>query len=309
MAEVAVIGANGFLGSHLVDALVVEGHTVTAFDRFRGGKPRFISDGVRLVPGEFLSRADLESAVAGQEYVFHFLSTTTPATAEADPTLDIRTNVVQSVELFEACVSAGVKQVYFASTGGAIYGDQGKTVYSEADRARPVSPYGIGKLTIEHYLRYFRTAHGLASTAFRISNPYGTRQPPGRRQGLIPIALRSMLAGEPVVRLGDGSMVRDYIFVEDVARALSRLVGRDTEYDLYNVGSGQGSTVTEIIDILSRVSGRVPVIEERPTPPTFVHGVTLDVSRFRAEFGDPAVTTLDDGARAVLEELLGDAQS
>ena len=303
MADVAVVGANGFLGSHLVDALVAEGHTVTGFDRFRSGAPRFTSKGVRLVAGEFLSRADIESAVRGQEYVFHFLSTTTPATAEADPTLDISTNVVRSVELFDSCVQAGVKRVYFASTGGAIYGDQGKAVYSETDRARPISPYGIGKLTIEHYLRYFRTAHGLASTSFRISNPYGTRQPAGRRQGLIPIALRSMLAGEPVVRLGDGSMVRDYIFVEDVARSLARLVGSDMEHDLYNVGSGHGYSVSQIIDTLAQVSGRTPVIEERPVPPTFVHSVTLDVSRFRAEFGEPAVTSLEEGARAVLEEL------
>jgi UDP-glucose 4-epimerase len=175
VARALVVGANGFLGSHLVDALVASGHRVTAFDRFSGaGTPMFHSTEVEIKRGEFLSRTDLEAAVAGQDLVFHFLSTTTPATAERDPTLDLRTNIAQTLELLESCVAAGVAHFYYASTGGAIYGMQGKPSYDENDRALPISPYGIGKLTIEHYLRYFATVHGLRSTALRISNPYGT---------------------------------------------------------------------------------------------------------------------------------------
>jgi UDP-glucose 4-epimerase len=138
VAKTLVIGANGFIGSHLVDALSGVGHEVTAFDRFSSGTPTFLADDVRVFRGEFLSRADLESAVDGQDYVVHTLSTTTPASAESDPTLDIRTNVAQTVELLESSVDAGVKHVYFSSTGGAIYGPQGKAEYSESDRALPI---------------------------------------------------------------------------------------------------------------------------------------------------------------------------
>lgn len=302
MAKTVIIGANGFIGSHLVDALAAAGHSVRAFDRFSSREPSFTSTDVELMQGEYLSRADLEAAVAGQDYVVHLLSTTTPATAESDPTLDIRTNIGQTVELLEASVAAGVAHFYFGSTGGAIYGQQGKSEYAESDRALPISPYGIGKLAIEHYLHYFQAKHGLASTSLRISNPYGPRQHPNKKQGLIPIALAQIAKGRPVVRFGDGSMVRDYIYVEDLVAMIAAMIGREREHDLYNLGSGIGNTVTEVLDALHRVTGEDFAIEVRPTPPTFIDRVVLDASRFRAEFGAPSLLSLDEGIRRTYEE-------
>ncbi len=303
MAKAVVIGANGFIGSHLVDSLAGAGHQITAFDRFRSQNPTFTTPGVQILQGEFLSRSDLESAVRGQDYVLHFLSTTSPATAESDPTLDIRTNVAQTVELLESCVEAGVQRFYFASTGGAIYGSQGKAEYAETDRALPISPYGIGKLSIEHYLHYFKTKHGLKSTSLRISNPYGTRQKANKKQGLIPIALRQIAHDRPIIRMGDGSMVRDYVYVEDLVRMLVPMVGVETEFDLYNVGSGVGYSVNEIIDSLHRVTGIDFAIDEQPAPPTFVDRVVLNTERHRSEFGVAKLTALDDGVRLTYEEI------
>ena len=305
MAKLLVVGANGFIGSHLVDSLAAEGHEITAFDRYSSNSPTFLSSKARVLLGDFLSRGDIESAVAGQEYVLHFLSTTTPATAESDPTLDIRTNVAQTVELLEACVDAGVKHFYFASTGGAIYGEQGKSEYSELDRALPISPYAIGKLTIENYLRYFRAKHGLPSTVFRVSNPYGTRQRPNHKQGLIPIALRQIALGRPVVRLGDGSMMRDYIYVDDLASMITRVVGNPTQHGVYNIGSGQGLSVSEVFESLVRVTGIDFEIEERPVPPTFVDRVVLNPGRYRQEFGYLPLTGIDDGVRMTFDEIKG----
>jgi UDP-glucose 4-epimerase len=289
-----VIGANGFLGSHVVDALVGAGHEVTAFDRFRSTPPAFSSE-VRMITGDFLSRGDLEAAVVGQDNVFHLLSTTTPATAESDPTLDVRTNVAQTVELLEACVEAGVSHVYFASTGGAIYGSQGLAEYAETDRALPVSPYAIGKLTIEHYLHYFGTRYGLESTSLRISNPYGPRQRPNRRQGLIPIALRQIALGQPVTQFGDGEMVRDYLYSADLVTMLMAMVGTPNRFDLYNIGSGVGNTVIEVFDALRRVTGRDFEVVTAPQPPTFVDRVVLNIDRFTSEFGAVDFTPLDEG--------------
>lgn len=307
MAKTLVIGANGFIGSHLVDALAREGHEVSAFDRFSSGEPTFRAVGVRLIRGEFLSRADIDEAVAGQDYVLHLLSTTSPATAESDPTLDIRTNLAQSVELLEATARAGVKHFYYASTGGAIYGPQGLERYAETDRAMPLSPYGIGKLAIEHYLHYFKTRHGLASTSLRISNPYGTRQHPNRRQGLIPIALRNIIDGRPVVRFGDGSMVRDYVYVDDLVRMMVAFVGRETRFDLYNLGSGFGQSVTEILANLHEVTEVDFAIEERTTPPTFIDKVVLDTARWAAEFDPIELTPLGTGIRQTYEDMLARA--
>lgn len=295
VARTLVIGANGFIGSHLVDALSRDGHEVSAFDRFRTDRSNLFHSEAKAIAGDFLSRSDIEKAVAGQDYVFHFLSTTTPATAENDPTFDLRTNVAQTVELLEACVAASVKHFYFASTGGAIYGSQGQSQYFETDRALPISPYGIGKLTIENYLSYFKAKHGLNSTVFRISNPYGGRQRANRKQGLIPIALRQIALGEPVVKLGDGDMVRDYIYVDDLVNMITRVVGRNPRYTVYNVGSGLGHSVSEVLESLRRVTGTNFDIIERPKPATFVDRVVLDTSRFCEEFGQVELTPLDEG--------------
>lgn len=307
MADVLVVGGNGFIGSHLVDALVDRGHDVTAFDRFSTGSVSFRSAATAL-PGDFLSRSDLRAAVAGRDVVFHFLATTSPATAEADPTLDIRTNVIQTVELLAACADAGVGHVYFASTGGAIYGPQAASGFSEDSPTLPVSPYGIGKLTIEHYLRYFRAKHALRSTSLRISNPYGTRQHPNRKQGLIPIALREIARGGTVTRYGDGSMVRDYIYVDDLVRMIAPLADASPRHEVYNLGSGRGHSVTEVLETIARVTGRDVPLREVPTPATFVDRVVLDVSRFDAEFGITAPTTLEQGIAATWADMLREKQ-
>lgn len=303
MARVSVIGGNGFLGSHLVDALAATGHTVTAFDRFTDRPPVFEAGGVTALTGDFMSDNDLASAVAGQDAVFHMLSTTTPATADADPAFDIRTNVVRTLALIDACVAAGVGRLVFASTGGAIYGPQGKGRYRETDAAEPISPYGIGKLAIERYLEFYRRQRGFDSVTCRISNPYGTRQQADKPQGLIPIALRQIAREQPVVRLGDGSMVRDYIYVDDVVRMLAPLAVANVEHSVYNIGSGIGLTVNEVLSTLERVTQRKIVLEERPKPPSFIDEVVLDTSRFTSEFGERPLTALDEGVAATWEVI------
>lgn len=292
MAKLLVLGANGFIGSHLVDSLTAKGHKVRAFDRFRSGSSRFdIVDNVELFPGEYLSKADLKRALKDVEYVFHFISTTTPATAEDDPVIDIETNVRMSVELFRLCVEAKVKRVIFASTGGAIYGDGGDGLFKETDTPYPFSPYAIGKLTIEHYLRYFRVKHDLDSISLRISNPYGERQPFHRRQGVIPIFLERIARGEPITVLGDGSMVRDFIYVKDLTDAVASIFDVNTPHDTYNLGSGQGMSVNDIVDIIRNITGKNPQIGYRKVPSTFTQRFVLDTTRFEDDFGRKIVST------------------
>lgn len=308
MARAVVLGADGFIGSRLSLALAAAGHEVTAFDRFSLGADRLVSVGVRALQGDFLSRSDLESAVRDQELVFHFVSTTSPVTAEGDPTLDLRTNVSQSVELLEACVAAGVRHVYFASTGGAIYGDQGKPSYAESDRTVPISPYGIGKLAVERYLDFFHAKYGLSSTTLRISNPYGPGQRTNRRQGLIPIALRRIEAGDPVVRLGDGSMVRDYVYIDDAVRMIVSMVGAQPSHAVYNIGSGIGVTVDAVLAAIRSALGRDFAVIDEVAPASFVRSSVLDMSRYRAEFPEVGLTSLEAGIRQTWEEVAGGAQ-
>lgn len=303
MAKLVVIGGNGFIGSHLVDAFQGLGFEVTAFDRFSSGTFSYESSDVRNIQGDFLNRADLAKAVRGQDVVVHALSITTPATAAKDPSLDIRTNIAQSVDLFQAAVDSGVQHVFFTSTGGAIYGDQGKSSYSETDRTKPVSPYAIGKLAVENYLDYFKNAFGLNSTTFRISNPYGPRQKINRKQGLIPIALREALRGKPVTQFGDGSMVRDFIYIDDVIKMITSIVSSPHSQSIYNLGSGIGFSVAQI---LSEISSQVEIplqIEVKPQPPTYVSRVVLNIDRYVEEFGEPSLTPLSEGISKTAQEI------
>ena len=266
MPNILVVGGNGFLGSHLVDALAAqEGTFIRAFDMFGNGE-HWKASGVEAFDGNFLNTDDIARAVSGMDVVVHMLSTTDPATAENDPTLDVRTNIQGSIDLFRACVDAGVGHVYYASSGGTIYGDQDKESYCEDDRTLPVSPYGIGKLTIENYMRFFARKYDLKSTSLRISNPYGTRQNPHKRQGIIPIFLRHVLNGEALTVMGDGSMFRDYIYVEDFATIVSTMIARGASRSVYNIGSGRKTTVSEIVASIERVTGTTPAIEHIPTP-------------------------------------------
>jgi UDP-glucose 4-epimerase len=305
VARLLVLGANGFVGSHLVDSLAAQGHDIRAFDRFRSGGPRFNeTDKVEVFQGDYLNRADVKRALEGVEYVFHFISTTTPATAEDDPTIDIETNVRMSVELFKLCVEANVKRVIFASTGGAIYGNDGDS-FKETDTPYPVSPYAIGKLTIEHYLRYFRVKHKLDSIVLRISNPYGERQPFHRKQGVIPIFLEKIARDKPITVLGDGSMIRDYMYVKDLTDTVASIFDADAPHDTYNLGSGRGMSVNDIVDIVSNITGKKPLIEYQEVPSTFTQRFVLDTTRFEEDFGRKiASTSLEEGVRATYQYII-----
>ena len=290
-----VVGGNGFVGSHLVDELVAQGYEVSVLDRFSVGVAYFQSENVERHIGDFLNVADLAAALEGIDYLFHYLSTTTPATAEDDPMLDIRTNVVGSVELFREASRAGVKRIYFASTGGAIYGDQGLGAYAESVAPAPTSPYAIGKLAIEGYLRYFESMHGIETVSFRISNPYGPRQKPTKRQGVIPIFLREVMAGRPITVYGDGSMVRDYVYVGDAAKMMAQTVDSNLTHSVLNIGSGVGYTIDEVIRTIADVTAEQIDIRYVDSHPTFVNSVVLDTSRYSREVGPVTTVKLDEG--------------
>lgn len=303
MSRSLVLGANGFIGSHLVDALARNGDEVRAFDRFSGDTLYEPRENIEKFAGDFLNTGDLKAALQGIDHVYHFISTTSPATSENDPTIDIETNIRMSVELFQLCVEEGVKKVFFASTGGAIYGENTQPPFSETDLPLPISPYAIGKLTIESYLRYFRRKHGLRSVALRISNPYGERQPFHRKQGVIPIFLERIYRNEPITVLGDGSMVRDYIYVKDVADMIVNIAHEDATEEMYNLGSGQGNTIQEILEIAEQVSGKKATVQNKPIPSTFVDKAVLDTSRFTEEFHLTPKTNLHEGMQKTYDYI------
>jgi UDP-glucose 4-epimerase len=298
MANCLALGADGFIGSHVVEALAKAGHQVRAFDRLKSTVPLNLpvdSANIQLCPGDFLNRHDLDMALEDMQYVFHFVSTTNPAASAKDPLIDVDTNIRMSVVLMQLCVAHNVKRLIFPSTGGAIYGQDLPRPLRETDPTEPVSPYGIGKLAIEGYLRYFRESHGLDALVLRLSNAYGERQNVVGSQGAIPIFLNLIEQGLPIKVFGDGTMVRDYVYISDLAGMVVEAFDRPHQYDTYNVGSGEGASVNELIDCLKQVTGREVKVEYLPARPTDVQHVVLDTARYAKEFGKPQLMSLVQG--------------
>lgn len=304
VSRLLVLGANGFIGSHLVDSLASLGHNVRAFVRNDHGEIKFnLSENVEVFQGDFFNLRNLVSALEGIDYVFHFISTSTPLNSDDDPLIDIDTNVRMSVKLFKACANAGVKRVIFASSGGAIYGtntqmslQKNKRIsHKESDALYPISPYAIGKLSIERYLQYYKLKTGISSLVLRISNPYGERQPFHRKQGVIPIFLESICRGEPIIVMGDGSATRDYIYIKDLTNIIAKIFDRELKYDTYNIGSGNSISINEIVRMAENISGKKAEIQYVEMPTTYIKDVNLNTTLLKKELVDVDITKLHTG--------------
>lgn len=300
MAKVVVFGADGFIGKHLVKKLSESSDNIVAFDRFSQYKtgldhPFHELPNVNIVAGDFFNRDDLASALDGADYVFHLVSTTNPASSNDDPFVDIDTNVRGSVQLFELCVEKGVKKVIFPSSGGTIYGDIDSPMIGETTAPEPRSPYGIGKLTIEGYLRYFNFTSGLEYIVYRVANPYGPGQNIYGKQGVIPIFMHRFLNKEPLTIYGDGSMIRDYIFIDDLVDMIVGSYKKDSNYRIYNLGSGMGKSVNQIVEAIESCTNQSAEKVTLDTPQTFVDKSVLDISRFIDEFGITPKISLEEG--------------
>lgn len=304
MANCLLLGANGFLGSHLVDRLVAQGHFVRCFDKFPHNQTRFTQGpSTELFHGEFLNETDLNNALDGMDYVFHFVSTTTPLSSESNPLVEVDTNIHYSVELLRLCVEHSVRKVIYSSSGGSIYGNSQDELLAETTTPRPMSPYAIGKLAVENFLRYFHEKHGLESVTYRISNPYGTRQSVASKQGVIPIFLHNMMTEKPLTIFGDGNMVRDYIYVNDAISMIATSFELSTQ-DVYNVGAGRGYSVNEIVYALTDITGITPDVRHVPVPSTFVEKNVLDTTRYVTEFGAPTYTEFTQGIKETWDYFL-----
>lgn len=299
MTTCLILGGNGFIGSHLAAGLVNKGYDVRVFDSFPTGMMNLetIKGKIEIIKGDFLNQADLAKALKGMDYVFHYIGTTVPATAIKDPIYDVQTNVIGTVRLLQLAVASKAKRVVFPSSGGTVYGEPASLPVHETHALNPMDPYGISKLAIEKYLNYFNRAHGLDYLILRYSNPYGERQSPHSQQGVIPVFLNRIKTGERPIIYGDGSMERDYIYVGDATEATIAALEKKTAHKIFNVGSGEGTSLNQLIELMSFVVGKKiePVYAEDTI--TRVQKIVLDVSRIRDEVGWKPSTSLQEGIK------------
>lgn len=280
--RVLVLGGCGFIGSHVVDDLILSEHEILVFDRY---PERFRSPlpNVTYFQADFGNRGELEEVLAsGIEVVIHLVSSTTPQSSNDDPIFDVQTNLVETVALLEMCVKHHVRKVVFISSGGTVYGVPQITPVPETHPTLPLCSYGITKLAIENYLHLYHVLHGLEYTVLRVSNPYGARQDPHRKQGAVAVFMHKILKDESISVWGDGSVIRDFIHVSDVARACtsateSQFIGT------CNVGSGHGLSIKQLISALQNVTGKTGNIVWLESRNFDVPEVVLDCSRIEKE--------------------------
>ncbi|MCS0497830.1 NAD-dependent epimerase/dehydratase family protein [Ancylobacter sp. MQZ15Z-1] len=297
--KVLVIGGCGFIGSHVVDRLLAHGHAVKVFDR-QMERFRPPLEGVEYVTGSFGDRMALIEALAGVEAVMHLVSTTFPGTADLSPTTDVQDNLIGTLSLLDAMGGLGISRILFLSSGGTVYGLPDIVPIPETHPLRPINSYGIVKASIEHYLEMYRRTRGMSPVVIRASNPYGPRQGHAGVQGVISTFLSRLNAGQSIEIWGDGSVVRDYLHVTDLAELCARAVASE-RVGPYNAGSGQGTSIRQIIEILAAVTGQPIQPIYKPGRVIDVSHSVLDVSRARTDFGWQCGMPLLEGIQATYE--------
>src|SRR5258707_5475355 len=272
--RILVTGGAGFIGSHIVDQCVAAGHEVAIVDSLweeGGGKGENLNPKARFFHADITDEAKLQSIFdeIRPEVVSHQAAQHSVAISAKNPRLDARVNVLGLLNVLTNCTRAGTRKIMFASAG-ATYGTPARLPIDEAVEQRPESPYGITKMVTEYYLRYWQEAHGLAYTALRYGNVYGPRQDPNGEAGVIAIFAKRFLKHEPVRIDWDGEQQKDYVYVEDVARA-NLLALKHGDNDIFCIGTGQGTSVNAIYKALEEIIGYTPEIVSAPKRPGDIH--------------------------------------
>ncbi len=309
--KIAILGGGGFIGSAIADRLLKDGHELHIFEHARVEPYRQFSGGDRVewLAGDFMSVHDVSRAIDGVDTVLHLISTTLPKGSNDDMVYDVESNLVATLQLLGAMVDKRVHKIVFISSGGTVYGSP---VYLPIDEDHPTEPrvsYGITKLAIEKYLLLYQQLHGIKATILRVANPFGERQRIETAQGAVGVFLSRAIQNQPVEIWGDGSATRDYIHVSDVAEAFARAVNYDGAKSVFNIGSGIGTSLNELLDIIERVLGREVVRHYRPGRPFDVPVSVLANSLARQELGWQPQLKLEAGivktADWVRRELAG----
>ena len=253
-----VLGGGGFIGSSIADRLLSHGHHVRIFERPRVVPYRYFSgqEKIEWQTGDFQSKADIEEATEGCDIIFHLISTTLPKNSSSDPIYDVESNLVPTLSLLNCAVRSGVKKIIFISSGGTVYGVPTQVPTPETHPTDPLVPYAITKLAIEKYLYFFHAMHGLEYSVLRVANPFGDRQRVGTGQGAVAAFISKAIAGERIEIWGDGTVTRDYIYIDDVVDAFISAIDYSGELRVFNIGSGCGRSLNELISTIEALIGK-----------------------------------------------------
>lgn len=287
-----VLGGNGFIGSHVVDQLLQQGSRVRVLDRSQGWM-NGSQLGLDYRQSDFGDMSALAESLCDIDCVLHLVSTTVPATANLDPVADIEGNLVGTVKLLAQMREVGIKRLVYLSSGGTVYGNPGICPVPEGHCRQPLGSYGIVKSTVESYLEMYQLLHGFEVLTLRVSNPYGPRQGHLGVQGVVPTFFRRVLEGEELRVYGDGNAMRDYLYIDDLTRFIVTAVRRGLT-GTFNVGSGEGTTLLELIELIGEITAQNPRVEFLPARGFDVQSIVLDISKARDALAwQPEIALLD----------------
>jgi len=299
-----ILGGSGFQGKNLLNRLVKNGDQVRVFDKniLKSNTYGIKAGQVEYVQGDFNSEDQIQKVVKGIDVIFHLISTTLPKSSNENMVFDVKSNIIPTLQLLEAAYKVGVKKIIYYSSGGTVYGLKNTVPTPEDSVTQPICSYGIHKVTIENYLHLYYKIFGLDYSVMRISNPYGTYQKIGTGQGLVPVILNKVLQGEMIDIWGDGSIVRDYIYNDDVVEAAFKLLSYQGDQKIFNIGSGVGLSINELIANIAKRVNRNPKINYLPSRAIDIPVSVLDIARARVELKWEPKVTLDEGISRMIQQ-------
>jgi UDP-glucose 4-epimerase len=282
-----VLGGAGFMGSHIVDALVARSHSVRIFDlpNISTDNLQQSMDSVEILGGDFNNVNAITQALEDIDVVVHLVSTTLPGPSNENPVYDVESNVIGTLNLLKQAVEKGVKKIIFSSSGGTVYGIPRSVPIPETHETNPVCSYGITKLTIEKHLALFHHLHNLDYTVLRLANPYGERQRIDGVQGAVAVFLGKTLLRQPITIWGDGSVARDYFYISDLVDAFITVIESDSPSKIYNIAGGEARSLNDILSVVRKVTGLRPIVRYTPARRLDVPVNCLDIHLAKKELG------------------------
>lgn len=312
MKRALILGGSGFIGQHFTRRLIKDGYEVNVIDVVDENDFRRIffdipKERLNLYKGSFSDSELLLEAMENVELCIHLVTTTVPLTSNKDMVFDVESNLIGTIKVLDCMKEKGVCKFLYLSSGGTVYGNGSCSPMIEDAPTYPLSSYGIVKLAIEKYINLYNELYGFEWKIARLSNPYGPGQKVSGLQGVIATFAAKALASENINVWGDGEVIRDYIYIDDVIDALCLIIAYKGKQSIFNIGSGIGTSVNDIVELLYGIFGGGLKVDYLPSEKYDVNINVLDVSRIHKLTGWKAKTSLEKGIKDYVEYLKSQA--
>ncbi|MGN1114635.1 MAG: NAD-dependent epimerase/dehydratase family protein [Oscillospiraceae bacterium] len=305
--NILILGAASFVGKNLTIELAKDlDNNITLVDvskDYFSHIDSIRSENIHVKESAFMSDTNFDELLENQDVVYHLVSTNVPATSNQYISQEINSNLVFSDNLLKSCVKCGVQKVVFTSSGGAVYGKETECPIKEDTITNPISSYGVQKITIEKLLYLYRYIYGLDYRIIRLANPYGPYQRPNGTLGVVTNFVYKALKGEKITVYGDGSVVRDFIYINDAVRAIMKISDGENKHHIFNVGCGYGTSIKQLLCIISQALNLELDVTYKEGRKADVPVNYLDISRYEKYYGKLNPVSLSEGVKLTAEFL------